>query len=173
MTQAEKPLVNRVASSGLISLNLEKYYPQGDIAAFDLKNYLFMEMILKEKDFREAIAAHDWTQYVGKHLAVYCSADAIIPMWAYMLVAVEAAPFASDVIHCSVADYPLHYFTKKIAEIDASQYEDKRLIIKGCSDKPVPPGAYLEISRKLQPVARSIMFGEPCSTVPVYKKKLK
>ncbi|MDX1913907.1 MAG: DUF2480 family protein [Saprospiraceae bacterium] len=166
----EQPLVNRVANSSLVTIDLEAWYPAGEIVPFDLKDYLFMGLILKEKDFREALLAHDWTQHQGKNLAVFCSADAIIPMWAYMLVATHAAPFVADIALCEPADFPEKAFFKKLAALNISDYEGKRLVIKGCSDKPVPASAYLEITKKLQPVALSIMFGEPCSTVPVYKK---
>lgn len=166
----DKPLVNRVANSSLVTIDLEEMYPAGEIVPFDLKGYLFMELILKEKDFRESLAAHDWEQYRGKNLAVFCSTDAIIPMWAYMLVATHAAPFAADIALCEPSEFVDKNFIKKISELDPREYEGKRLVIKGCSDKPVPASAYLEITRRLQPVAQSIMFGEPCSTVPVYKR---
>ncbi len=171
-TTLEQPLVNRVAGSGLVTIDLEELYPAGEVVPFDLKGYLFMEMILKEKDFREALKAHDWSIYTGKNLAVFCSADAIIPMWAYMLVASFAAPFAGDIALTTPEQFVETAFLKKIAAMDISVYEGKRIVVKGCSDKPVPPSAYLEMTRRLQPVARSIMFGEPCSTVPVYKKAL-
>lgn len=167
---ADKPLVNRVAASSLITIDLEAYYPTGEVVSFDLKDYLFMGLILKEKDFREALKAHDWTQYAGKNLAVHCSADAIIPMWAYMLVATYAAAHARDVVQAQPGQYVELAYLKTLAALDLAPYEGKRLVIKGCSDKPVPPSAYLEITRRLQPVALSILFGEPCSTVPVYKK---
>lgn len=169
-TTLEQPLINRVAGSGLVTIDLEELYPAGEVVPFDLKGYLFMEMILKEKDFREALKAHDWSIYTGKNLAVFCSADAIIPMWAYMLVASFAAPFAGDIALTTPEQFVETAFLKKIAAMDISVYEGKRIVVKGCSDKPVPPSAYLEMTRRLQPVARSIMFGEPCSTVPVYKK---
>lgn len=165
------PLVNKVAQSGLITLDLEQFYPDGEVVAFDLKDYLFMELILKEKDFREALKAHDWSQYEGKYLAVFCSADAIIPMWAYMLVATYAAPFAADVLQTTPEQLPEAIFWKRIAALDVTPYVGQRMVVKGCSDRPVPPSAYLEITRRLQPIAQSIFFGEPCSTVPVYKKK--
>lgn len=171
-TLPEQPLVNRVANSRLVSIDLEDLYPAGEVVPFDLKAYLFMEMILKEKDFREALKAHDWTQYTGKNLAVFCSADAIIPMWAYMLVATQAAPFANDIALTTPDQYVEVAFLKKLAAMDISAYEGQRIVVKGCSDKPVPPSAYLEITRRLQPVAFSIMFGEPCSTVPVFKKAI-
>jgi hypothetical protein len=162
-------LVNRVAQSGLVTLDLETFYPNEPIVPFDLKQYLFMEMILKEKDFREALDAHDWTQYTGQILAVYCSADAIIPMWAYMLVATHAAPYAADIVQATPEQVPEVIFGKKLAALDIEQYEGKRMVIKGCSDKPVPPSAYLDITKRLRPIVKSIMFGEPCSTVPVFK----
>jgi Protein of unknown function (DUF2480) len=163
-------LINRVAQSGLVTLDLETFYPNGDIVPFDLKGYLFMEMILKEKDFREALKEHDWSQYQDKYVAVFCSADAIIPMWAYMLVATYAAPFAKDIIQSTPENLPEVVFWKKLAALDIQEFAGKRMVIKGCSDRPVPPSAYLEITRRLQPLVQSIMFGEPCSTVPVYKK---
>lgn len=163
-------LVNRVAGSGLVTIDLEEFYPEGEVVAFDLKNYLFMELILKEKDFREALKNLDWEQYRGKNLAVFCSADAIIPMWAYMLVAAHAAPYVLDMAQTTPEQFVETAFLKQLNRLDLSEYEGKRLVIKGCSDKPVPPAAYLEITRLLQPLALSIMFGEPCSTVPVYKK---
>jgi hypothetical protein len=137
---------------------------------FDLKDHLFMGMILKEKEFREALANHDWKQYTGRNLAVYCSVDAIIPLWAYMLVASYAEPFASDIFQGSEEEFYKHSFQKALSRIDVSQYEGQRIVIKGCSKKKVPVSAYVELTRMLQPVAKSIMFGEPCSTVPIFKK---
>ncbi|MBL7780309.1 MAG: DUF2480 family protein [Saprospiraceae bacterium] len=166
----DSPLVNRVAASGLETIDLEAFYPAGDIVGFDLKQYLFMELMLKEKDFREALKNHNWEQYQGKNLAVFCSTDAIIPMWAYMLVATYAAPYVADMAQTTPEEFAQQSFLKRLNSMDWSQYAGKRLVIKGCSDKPVPPAAYLEITRLLQPLAQSIMFGEPCSTVPVYKK---
>ena len=165
-----KPLVNRVAASGLITLNLEDFFPEGEIAVFDLKAYLFMELILKEKDFRKALKALDWSQYTDKHLLITCSADAIIPIWAYMLVTVYAAPIAKSVFQGTKEEFYKQSFIKTLYQLDISQYKNQLLVIKGCSDKPVPTAAYVELTRLLQPVAKSIMFGEPCSTVPLYKK---
>jgi hypothetical protein len=170
MQVVEQTLVNRVAASGLVTLKLEEFFPKEEMASFDLKDYLFMGLILKEKDFREALANHDWAQYEGKNLAVFCSADAIIPVWAYMLVTVYAVPFAADIFQGTPEEFYKHIFQKALDEVDASQYADQRIVIKGCSDHPVPPSAYVELTRKLQPHAKSIMFGEPCSTVPIYKK---
>ena len=169
----DQPLVNRVANSGLITIKLEEFFPAQELAIFDLKDYLFMEMILKEKDFREALKEHNWEQYQDKILLVYCSADAVIPVWAYMLVATYAAPYAHDIFQGSTDDFYRSYFLRQLDQLDMEQYRDQRLVIKGCSDHPVPPAAYLEITRKLQPLAKSIMYGEPCSTVPVYKQPRK
>ncbi|MEK7254303.1 MAG: DUF2480 family protein [Bacteroidota bacterium] len=166
----EKPLVNRVATSGLVTIDLENFYPPQPLVTFDLKDYLFMGLILKEKDFREALTAHDWSQYAGKNVAVFCSADAIIPVWAYMLVAAYAAPFANDIFQGTAEELYKQAFQKALDRLDLAEYEGKRIVVKGCSDKPVPPSAYVELTRKLQPHARSIMYGEPCSTVPIFKK---
>ncbi|MEZ4953276.1 MAG: DUF2480 family protein [Saprospiraceae bacterium] len=172
MEAVDKPLVNRVAASGLITLNLEDFFPPEELVTFDLKGYLFMELILKEKDFRAALAEHDWQQYEGKNLAVFCSADAIIPVWAYMLVAAYAAPYAKNIFQGTAEEFYKMAFQRAIDGVDEKKYEDQRIVIKGCSDKPVPPSAYVELTRKLQPYAKSIMYGEPCSTVPIFKKKI-
>ena len=166
----EKTLVNRVAESGLITLNLEDFFPSGEIAVFDLKNFLFMELILKEKDFRAALKAHDWAQYQDKILLVYCSSDAIIPVWAYMLVAAYAQPYARDIFNGREQAYYETAFLKALDKLELSRYQGQRIVVKGCSHHPVPPAAYLELTRLLRPVAQSIMYGEPCSTVPIYKK---
>ncbi len=169
----DKPLVNRVASSGLITINLEEFYPSEEILLFDLKDYLFMELILKEKDFREALKNHDWEQYQGKYVRVFCSADAIIPMWAYMLVVSYAAQYAIQVIQGNEEESLKLIYQKKLSEIDYNQYQDKRIVIKGCSEKAVPTFAYTFLTEQLRPFAQSIMFGEPCSTVPVFKRPRK
>lgn len=168
---AEELLVNRVATSGLLTLNLEEWFPNEEIVAFDLKNYLFKELILKEKEFREALATHDWAQYAGKNVALFCSADAIVPSWAFMLVAIKAAPFAEKILHCRPEQFIEFAYQHALAQLDVSSYTDKRIVIKGCSQKPVPVSAYVELARLLTPLAKSIMYGEPCSTVPLYKKK--
>jgi hypothetical protein len=166
----EKPLVNRVATSGIITLNLEEFFPKEEVVTFDMKDYLFMELILKEKDFRAALKELDWTQYEGKHLCVYCSTDAIIPTWAYMLVAIHAEPFSKTISQADASTFLDLYYIDQLKEIDVALYEGKRIVVKGCSDKPVPVSAYMELTRLLRPVAKSIMYGEPCSTVPLYKK---
>lgn len=167
---SDQPLVNRVANSGLITLNLEEFFPAEEVMAFDLKDYLFMELILKEKDFRQALKAHDWTQYEGKNLAVFCSTDAIIPVWAYMLVAAYASPHVVQIFQGNPETFYQVAFQMALTRINGADYEQKRVVIKGCSNKPVPPSAYVELTRRLRPYAQSIMYGEPCSTVPIFKR---
>lgn len=164
-------LINKVAESGLVTLDLETYYPKGETMVFDLKDFLFMELILKEKDFREKLKSHDWEQYRDKFVAIVCSADAIIPVWAYMLVAAQLQPVAREVVLGDEKELHKKIFLDRIAAINADDYMDKRVVVKGCGELPIGEFAYLEITKKLRPVARSIMYGEPCSTVPVYKKK--
>lgn len=164
-------IVNKVADSGLITIDLEEYYPKGEIAVFDLKDHLFMGLILKEKDFREALKKHDWEQYRGKHVAVTCSADAIIPVWAYMLVTAYLQPVAKDVLIGTENELHKNLFLKSLFSIDTNAFMDKRIVIKGCGDTPIGDFAYGEITKLLMPVAKSIMYGEACSTVPVFKKK--
>lgn len=164
-------IINKVAASGLITLDLEEYYPKDEIVVFDLKPHLFMGMILKEKDFRTAMQQLDWTVYGDKVVAVTCSAEAIIPMWAYMLVATYLQPVAKDIIFGNEQTARQQLFVRNIEAIPADQYIDQRVVVKGCGDVPIGEFAYLEITKKLRPVAKSIMYGEPCSTVPIFKKK--
>jgi len=168
----EEILVNKVAESGIITLSLESFIPEAEqIAVFDIKPFLFREMILREKDFRTSLPEHDWEQYRDKHVAVTCSAEAIIPMWAYMLIASSLSPVAATIFSGTADQLTAHLILKNIEAIDAVSYADKRVVIKGCGDKVMPEGAYLAITGKLRPVVKSLMYGEPCSTVPVYKKK--
>ncbi len=162
--------INKVAESGLITLDMEKWFPREDTAVFDMKGYLFMEMILKEKDFREALKNTDWAQYQDKHVAITCTADAIIPVWAYMLVAAYLEPVAREIIMGTEQELHKTLFLKNLSAIDPQEYADARVVIKGCGETPIPDYVYMEITRKLRPVVKSIMYGEPCSTVPVYKK---
>lgn len=163
--------VNRVAESGLVTLDLEKYIPREDAAVFDLKDFLFMGMILKEKDFREALKKQDWKKFKNKNIAVTCSADAIVPVWAHMLVISYLQPEAKEIILGNEKDLYKTLFIKNIASIDPSEFIDKRVVIKGCGETPIDDFAYAEATKILLPVAKSIMYGEPCSTVPVFKKK--
>lgn len=167
----EKPLVNRVAKSGIITINLEDYYPTKEILVFDIKDYLFRGLILREKDFRAAVAEHDWTQYQDKNVAIQCSTDAIVPTWAYQLATISAAPYASAIVHGNEADFVVAHYYKTLQALDLEQFSDQRIVIKGCSNKPVPTAAYTELARLLTPIAKKIMYGEPCSMVPLFKKK--
>lgn len=166
-----EPFINKVAESGLISIDLETYYPKGETAVFDLKDYLFMGMILKEKDFREALKKIDWSAYQNKNIALTCSADAIIPVWGWMLAVTYLEPVAASVIMGDEKELHKTLFLKNIAAINPEEFTDKRVVIKGCGEIPIGDYAYMEITKLLRPVAKSIMYGEPCSTVPVYKKR--
>ncbi len=165
-----EPFVNKVAESGLITIDLESFYPKGEVAVFDMKDYLFMGMILKEKDFREALKNIDWSVYQNKNVAIVCTADAIIPVWAYMLVAAYLQPVAKDFVMGDEKELHKTLFVKSLAAIDTNEYADKRVVIKGCGETPIADYVYMEITKLLRPVVKSIMYGEPCSTVPVYKK---
>ena len=166
----EAEFVNKVSESGIITLDLEEFYPKEETAVFDMKDHLFMGLILKEKDFRETLKNLDLTPYKDKNIALTCSADAVIPVWAYMLVASYLQPVAKEIIFGD-ADF-LHktLFLKNIAKINAADYKDQRVVIKGCGELPISETAYVAITNLLRPVVKSIMYGEPCSTVPVYKK---
>jgi hypothetical protein len=164
-------IINKVAESGLITFDLEEFYPKGEIAVFDLKEYLFMGLILKEKDYRAALLATDWTQYQDKYVAITCTADAIIPMWANMLAASYLQPVAKDVVFGNEQQLITNVLTKNLAAVKGEEYTDKRVVVKGCGDIAIPETAYVDITNKLRPFAKSIMYGEPCSTVPIYKKR--
>ena len=164
-------MINKVAESGIITLNLEDYYPQGEVMLFDLKDYLFMGLILKEKDFREGLKNLDLLIYTDKVVAVTCSADAVIPMWAYMLAASYLEPVATEVAFGTIEDLKTMMLLKNIAKLPVDDFNDKRVVIKGCGDLPVGEAAYLQATKLLRPVAKSIMYGEPCSTVPIFKRK--
>ena len=165
-------IINKVSESGLLELNLEDYFPRAEVIEFDLKDYLFMGLILKEKDFREAMKSADLSVYTNKIVAVFCSADAIIPMWAYMLVASYLQPVAADVVFGDREASLRTVFMKNLSAINSENFRDQRIVVKGCGDLPVGEFAYLEITRILRPVAKSIMYGEPCSTVPIFKKSI-
>lgn len=166
-----EPIVNKVAESGIITLDLAQYLPvKEQLAVFDLKPFLFMEMILREKDYRAALLACDWSIFEGKRVAVTCSADAIIPMWAYMLAASYLQPVAAAVYFGTEEEMYNHLVAENIAGIHVEEYEDKRVVVKGCGEEKIPEQAYLQVTQKLRPVVKSLMYGEPCSTVPIYKK---
>ena len=164
-------IVNKVAESGLISFDLEEFYPKGEIAIFDLKDYLFMELILKEKDFRASLLTTDWSIYQDKYVGITCTADAIVPMWANMLAASYLQPIAKDVVFGNEQQLINTILIKNLTIVNGEDYTDKRVVVKGCGDVSIPECAYVEITKKLRPFAKSIMYGEPCSTVPIYKKR--
>ena len=165
----ENPIINKVASSGIITLDLEEVYPQGEHVVFDLKPLLWQEIALKEDDLRVFCKTHDWSQYKGQFVSVHCSADAIIPTWAYMLVAIHLQPHAAFVSQGDAEQLERTVFTRFVEQLNVEPFRDTRVVVKGCSKLPVPLNAYVELSAKLMPVVRSLMFGEPCSTVPLYK----
>ncbi|HUS03836.1 MAG TPA: DUF2480 family protein [Chitinophagaceae bacterium] len=166
----EDVIVNKVAESGLITLDLEEYYPKEETAVFDLKDHLFMGLILKEKEYREVLKNLDWSVYQNKNVAITCSADAVIPVWAYMLAATYLQPVAKDIVFGNEDFLHRTLFLKNLSKINPSEFTEKRVVIKGCGDKSISETAYVEITKLLRPVVKSIMYGEPCSTVPIYKK---
>ncbi len=163
-------IINRVSASPLITFDLEELYSRGDRMVFDIKEQLFEGVMLKEKDFRAFIKNHDWSQYKDKNMAIVCSADAIVPTWAYMLLSVALQPLASSIIFGSIAELESHLFNRSLSAIDWQQYKDAKVVIKGCSKVAVPISAYVEVTNRLRPIAASIMYGEACSTVPLYKR---
>ena len=164
-------IVNKVAESGIISFDLEAFYPKDEIKIFDLKEYLFMGLILKEKDFRAALQTTEWEQYSNKYVGVTCTADAIIPMWAYMLVASYLQPVAKEIFLGDEKKIVESVLIRNLDKVDEQEFVDKRVVVKGCGELQIPEAAYMAITNKLRPVAKSIMYGEPCRTVPIYKKK--
>ena len=167
----EDSIVNRVANSGLLTIDLEQFLPSAEIVTFDLKNYLFKGLILKEKDFREALRSLDWEMFRDKHVAVTCSTDAIIPLWAYMLVASYLQPIAKDNYAGTADEMQKSILLQNIADINAESYKDQRVIVKGCGEQEIDRTAYLEITKRLRPFVKSLMYGEACSNVPIFKNK--
>lgn len=164
-------IINKVASSGLISLDLEDYFPKGERVLYDLKQNLFMDLILREKDFREFIKTHDWSQYSGKNVAIICTEDVLIPTWAYMLLTTKLQPYANKIVLGDLNKLEETLFEEALAKVDIENFRGEKVVIKGCSKGEVPISAYVAITNLLMPVAQSIMFGEPCSTVPLFKKR--
>lgn len=164
-------LVNKVAESGIVTLDLAQFLPADEqIMTFDLKPFLFREMILREKDYRAALQTHDWKQYEGRHVNITCSVDAIIPMWAYMLAGVNLEPGTLSIYYGTSEELKLYQALMAIERMDAGEYENKRVVIKGCGDVPISEKLYVAITQKLRPYVISLMYGEPCSTVPIYKR---
>ncbi len=164
-------IINRVAQSKLVTFDLEALYPQGERKVLDIKDWLLEGIILREKEFRAHVEEQDWTSYKDAYVALQCSTDAIVPGWAFMLVATKLQPYAKKVVVGSLEDLETALYQSILENLDVSQYVDKPVIIKGCSKKPVPENAYLMALEKIQPVAKSVMYGEACSSVPLYKRK--
>ena len=166
-----KPIVNRVEQSGLITIDLENYFPtRQEIVSIDLKDFLFKGMILREAEFRETVKNTDWKNYEGKYVSLFCSADAVIPMWAYMILSSQLAPFVKDVA-CSAPEHAAEIFLyRNIANINMNDFKNQLVIVKGCGDRKIPEAAFVQISEQLTKVVRSLMYGEACSSVPVFKK---
>ena len=164
-------LVNKVAESGIVTLDLAQFLPADEqTMIFDLKPFLFREMILREKDYRAALQTHDWKQYEGKHVNITCSTDAIIPMWAYMLAGVNLEPNTLSIYYGTSEELKLYRALMAIEKMDAGEYENKRVVIKGCGEVAISEKLYVAITQKLRPYVMSLMYGEPCSTVPIYKR---
>jgi len=173
MADTTKPLVNRVAQSALITLDLETYFPKEEEIVFvDLKDFLFRGLILREADFRESVKNTDWSQYKDKYVAIYCSTDAIIPMWAYMVLSAQLAPYAADIINSNAQHAADTFLVRRLDKLDKEPFKNQRIVIKGCGDRKVPEAAFVLITQQLTNIARSVMYGEPCSTVPVFKKSV-
>ncbi len=167
-------LVNKVAASGIVTIDLSQYVPdEGEIKDFDLKPFLFREMILREKDYRQSLKELDWSEYENKHVALYCSVDAIIPMWAYMLASSYLEEVGAQVTFGNTQEVQNNIVRERVATLDIAEYADKRVVLKGCGDKSIPESAYVTATQLLKPVVTSLMYGEPCSTVPIYKKRVK
>ncbi|MDD7884645.1 DUF2480 family protein [Flavivirga sp. 57AJ16] len=164
-------IINRVANSKLITVDLEDYYPEGPRVLFDIKDWLFEGFVLREKDFRRQVSDFNWSQYQGFYVALTCSSDAIIPGWAYMLLSMHLEPFAKKIIVGDLETLEASIYQDILNQLDITEFKDKPIIIKGCSKKPVPQNAYIMLANKLKPHAKSIMYGEACSSVPLYKNK--
>jgi len=164
-------IINRVANSKLLTFDLEEIYPEGERVSFDISPWLMEGIVLRESEFREKAKEHDWSQYENKYVALFCSTEAIVPGWAYLFLSLHLAPFAKKITVGNLEELESILFTELLQNLDVSEFTDKPVIIKGCAHKPIPQNAYVLLAQKLQPVAKSIMYGEACSSVPLYKKK--
>lgn len=169
--EIQENIVNKVAQSGLVSYDLATIKPEGERVLYDIKDNLFHGLMLKEKDFREFVKTHNWQQYEGKHIAITCSTDAIVPTWAYMLLSTKFSDYAKTVIFGTLEDLEDYLFAQAINQLDLEQFKDQKIVIKGCGDIFVPVSAFVALTAKLKPVVKSVMYGEPCSTVPLFKRK--
>tara|TARA_B100000767_G_scaffold231307_1_gene222681 strand:- start:698 stop:1207 length:510 start_codon:yes stop_codon:yes gene_type:complete len=164
-------IINKVSNSKLINIDLEEFYPDGERVLFDIKDWLFEGIILREKDFRASVKDHNWSGYKNAFVALTCSEDAIIPSWAYLLLASELSAFAKKVVVGNLELLETVLFQEVIQNLNIEPFKDKPIIIKGCAQKPIPSSAFTMLIQKLQPIAKTIMYGEACSTVPLYKRK--
>ncbi|MCF8273881.1 MAG: DUF2480 family protein [Flavobacteriaceae bacterium] len=164
-------IINRVANSKLVTINLEDYYPKGKRVLFDIKDWLFEGFVLREKDFRDQVKLFDWSQFENVYVALTCSSDAIIPAWAFILLSINLEPFAKKIVIGNLELLETSIYQDILNTLDTSEFKNKPVIIKGCSKKPVPQNAYIMLANKLKPVAKSIMYGEACSSVPLFKNK--
>ncbi len=169
--EIQETIVNKVAQSGLVTIDLARFAPQGERVVYDIKDNLFQGLILREKDFREFVKTHDWSQYTDKYVAITCSADAIVPTWAYMLLANRLEPYAKDIAFGDLDTLETLLYERALAKLDFETYRDQRVVVKGCGDIEIPNAAFVKFTAELSKVAKSILYGEPCSTVPVYKRK--
>jgi hypothetical protein len=169
--EIQENIINKVAQSGLVSFDLAELYPNGERVLYDIKDNLFHGLMLREKDFREFIKDHNWEQYEGKHVAITCTADAIVPTWAYMLLANKLAPFAKTIVFGNLELLETILFERELEKLDIEKYRDQRIVIKGCGEIAIPESAFINLTVKLTGVSKSLMYGEPCSTVPIYKRK--
>ena len=168
----QDPIKNKVDESGIITFNLEEYFPNYEIIDFDLKQFLFQELILREKDYRKALLEFDFNNYKNKTVCIICSADAIVPVWAFMLAATYLQPIAAKIFYGNQEQFIQQSMTGQLLKVDLNQFQNQRVVVKGCGEKPVPTGVYVAITNLLLPFAKSIMYGEPCSTVPLFKRKV-
>ena len=172
--ETAEPIVNRVAQSGLLTLDLADYFPKAEeILSIDLKDFLFKGLLLREADFREAVKNTDWKKFENKYVVLYCSTNAIIPMWAYMVLSAELTPFAKDIASSSPEHAPEIFLYRNLAKLNSAEFANTRIIVKGCGERQIPEAAYVQITNQLTKVAKSVMFGEACSAVPVFKKSNK
>lgn len=169
--EIQENIINKVAQSGLVSFDLADLFPSGERVIYDIKENLFHGLMLKEKDFRAFVKENDWQAYQGKNVAIICSSDAIVPTWAYMLIAAKLTGIANYFVFGDLEILETSLYLAAIEKINTKQFEDQRLVIKGCGEIPIPTSAFIALTAKLLPVVKSIMYGEPCSTVPIFKKK--
>ena len=167
---AGEEIINKVANSGIVTIELEEFYPKGERKLIDIKDQLFQGLILREKDFREFIKTHEWQQYKDCFVAITCSADAIVPTWAYMLLTLALQPYARKVVFGNLEQLESIVLAEKLQTIHPEDYKDARVVVKGCGTLPVPTNAFVQLTLLLQPYVKSLMYGEPGSTVPLYKK---